>query len=256
MAKLETAIAFDPGLLVLQLFGESSDFYTQSATVFDVAGETQGFITPVISAFGDNFTFENGGANGSPPDGGVISGLQVGAFVGPQYEFGFSVSGLELSAAKFADVVLSESLADDRALVEQIFSGADELVGSRKGDVLDGFAGIDTLEGGGGKDVFRFSQKAGGANADLIIDFKSGSDVIELSGRIFTKARFDEDGLSKKSFVVGEEAEDRNDRVIYNDDTGELFYDKNGSERGGQKLIAILDPDVDLSRGDFDLFTP
>ncbi|RXF72072.1 calcium-binding protein [Hansschlegelia zhihuaiae] len=263
MASLETDVAFSLDLLLFQVFGESAFFYNDGAPknegAFYVAGERQngGLVTPLISAFGEDFAYEGGGPNGDVAVGGEIANLQFGAFVGPQYEFGFEVTGLELSAAEFADVVISETLKDDKALIAKVFSGDDEFTGSSKRDVLDGLAGKDTLEGGGGNDVFRLSQKAGGANADEILDFKVGKDVIELSKVAFAKVKFDGKGdLAKGSFVVGEEAGDLNDRIIYDDETGDLFYDKNGSERGGQKLIATLDDHLDLTRADFDLFIP
>jgi Ca2+-binding RTX toxin-like protein len=259
MASLETEVAFSPDLLLLQVFGDSAFFYNDGAPrneeAFYISGETPAIATPVISAYGEEFAYEGGGANGDVPVEGEIAALQFGAFIGSEYEFGFAVTGLELSAAEFADVVISETLDDDLALIAKIFRGDDDLTGSNKGDVLDGLAGKDTLEGGGGKDVFRLSQKAGGANADEIIDFKVGKDVIELSKDIFTKVKFDGKGdLAKGTFVVGEEAADGRDRIIYDDESGKLFYDKNGSGRGGQKLIATLDDHLDLTRGDFDLF--
>lgn len=62
--------------------------------------------------------------------------------------------------------------------------GADYLDGGGGDDMLSGGAGADTLRGGGGADIFRLYDVADSRplhKADRIIDFKSGTDVIDLS---------------------------------------------------------------------------
>lgn len=59
-------------------------------------------------------------------------------------------------------------------------TGDDQLRGGAKSDLLLGAAGSDTLSGGGGADVFRFD--VADAGVDVIEDFTSGVDRIELSG--------------------------------------------------------------------------
>lgn len=45
---------------------------------------------------------------------------------------------------------------------------------------------------------------------------------------------------------------DANDRVLYNDDTGALFYDANGSAAGGRVHFATLDNEpARLTNADF-----
>ena len=43
------------------------------------------------------------------------------------------------------------------------------------------------------------------------------------------------------------DAEDRKDRVIYDSASGELFYDANGSKKGGSMLVATLDDTLDVA---------
>ncbi|MEM8752420.1 MAG: matrixin family metalloprotease [Pseudomonadota bacterium] len=59
-------------------------------------------------------------------------------------------------------------------------NGADMLRGGAGDDTLAGSNGADTLSGGGGADRFVFSEAS---VADLILDFESGVDAIDLSGR-------------------------------------------------------------------------
>lgn len=46
-------------------------------------------------------------------------------------------------------------------------------------------------------------------------------------------------------------AEDTSDRIIYETDTGKLYYDSNGSASGGSVLFAILSNKPALTEADF-----
>ncbi|MBC7337217.1 MAG: calcium-binding protein, partial [Clostridia bacterium] len=46
-------------------------------------------------------------------------------------------------------------------------------------------------------------------------------------------------------------AQDASDRLIYESDTGELYYDSNGSAAGGSVLIAVLNPNLLMTHMDF-----
>ena len=63
--------------------------------------------------------------------------------------------------------------------------GADTLSGGDGDDLVVGGADADTLEGGADADTFRFStsfESGLGANADRIVDFAAGTDLIDLAG--------------------------------------------------------------------------
>jgi Ca2+-binding RTX toxin-like protein len=45
-------------------------------------------------------------------------------------------------------------------------------------------------------------------------------------------------------------AQDLSDRIIFEQDTGELYYDANGSATGGAVLIARLDVGITLNSTD------
>lgn len=60
--------------------------------------------------------------------------------------------------------------------------GDDKLYGNGGRDRLEGGAGADKLWGGGGKDTFVFYT---GDDADIVNDFKTGTDRIDLTGFVF-----------------------------------------------------------------------
>ena len=61
--------------------------------------------------------------------------------------------------------------------------GNDRIIGNSADNVLTGGAGADTLVGGGGWNTFKFNAFSDStrANADLLLDFNTGQDKIDLS---------------------------------------------------------------------------
>ncbi|WP_370438575.1 hypothetical protein [Microvirga sp. TS319] len=109
--------------------------------------------------------------------------------------------------------------------------------GGKKADVLKGRAGnyllngklvCDKLTGGAGQDKLAFTTKLGATNVDRIADFKHADDTTRLSMAVFGKLQ--KGILSKGAFWAGAKAHDKNDRIIYNEKTGDLSYDADGSE--------------------------
>jgi len=73
-------------------------------------------------------------------------------------------------------------------------SGGNSLIGGAGDDTLHSGAGADTLTGGDGADHFQFHQ--GKADGDVITDFVSGTDVIDLYGFNNATATFTELGAT------------------------------------------------------------
>lgn len=63
-------------------------------------------------------------------------------------------------------------------------AGNDRIIGNSSDNVLLGGEGADTLSGGGGSNVFKYNAAADSTyeNADLLTDFKTGWDKIDLCG--------------------------------------------------------------------------
>ena len=66
--------------------------------------------------------------------------------------------------------------------------GSDILLGGGGEDILNGGRGQDDLTGGAGADIFRVWDLGVGSSADEIMDFVSGTDMIDFSG-FFSNAR-------------------------------------------------------------------
>ena len=138
-------------------------------------------------------------------------------------------------------------------------AGADTLYGGAHNDLLRGGAGSDVLFGGAGSDIFRFDTALSTStvkNVDWIRDFDPAQDTIQLENSIFTRFGTGTTGpISPALFRANTTglAQDGNDYLIYETDTGKLFYDANGSAAGGSVQIALLQANLALSSADYAL---
>ena len=57
--------------------------------------------------------------------------------------------------------------------------------------------------------------------------------------------------LEEDAFPIGARARDADDRIIYDDITGALFYDANGTVPDERSHFATLDPGLNLTAADF-----
>ena len=127
----------------------------------------------------------------------------------------------------------------------------DKLKGGDGDDTLRGGLGNDRLKGGADGDSFVFSTKLSEKkNVDKIADFSHKDDTILLDNAIFKKLK-DEGELKGKFFEIGN-ADDKNDYVLYNKETGALSYDRDGSKNKFKPVdFAQLDDHLKLKADDF-----
>jgi hypothetical protein len=106
--------------------------------------------------------------------------------------------------------------------------------------------------GGGGEDIFKFTRTLGPTNIDTITDFSAADDTIRLEDFIFTQI-VGTGTLSANQFRANAtgQAQDADDRIIYETDSGCVFYDSNGNAAGGNFLFADLDPGLAITNDDF-----
>ncbi|MBD8663141.1 calcium-binding protein [Rhizobium sp. CFBP 8752] len=132
------------------------------------------------------------------------------------------------------------------------FDGKDSLLGGAGNDKLNGGLHNDTLTGGAGNDTFVFSTAIGTTNVDSLADFSVKDDVIHLENAIFTKLT-GTGVLTADQFTANKTglATDKADRIIYESDSGKLFYDADGSGKGLATQFATLKTGLALLSDDF-----
>lgn len=260
------------------LVGGAEDIQA-SSTNWSFVQKDGATVLSVNSFIGENLVYDASGAavsgafntwiNDSYLPGGGVAGWVAD---------GFSIAAHPLSVALLAN--------DAYPLFSQILNGDDTITGGNEGDLLDGFRGIDSVYGqdgndilfgaegndrlfggngadtlsggrghdrlarGAGWDKFLFDTQPFAVNADRIVDFNVDRDTIQLSVKIFDELALGK--LPGGAFTIGSAAADRSDRVIYDNATGQLFFDADGSSSAhAQQLIATLDTGLALTADDF-----
>jgi serralysin len=127
---------------------------------------------------------------------------------------------------------------------------ANTIIGGAGNDMLNGGAGSDVLVGGDGADRFVFNTALGAANIDFIDDFNSGMDKIVLENAIF-KALKKPGDLSAGAFNTGTAATQADDRIIYDPNSGAVFYDSDGTGSAAAIHFATLDAGLSLTQFNF-----
>jgi serralysin len=122
------------------------------------------------------------------------------------------------------------------------------LTGNAGNNILNGKGGADTLHGGGGSDTFVFNTELTGGNIDTIVDFNAAFDMIVLDHSLFGLPAGE---LDAGAFHFGTAAADAADRILYDDATGNLYFDANGDEAGSLVQFAQLSAGLWLTHESF-----
>ncbi len=156
-------------------------------------------------------------------------------------------TGLTLQGNDFVNSIFGASGAD--TLMGH--AGADTLTGNAGNDRLIGGAGIDTLFGNAGTDVFVLSNVA--ADRDGIRDF-AAEDQIEISASLFGGGLV-VGSLAAIQFASNATgvATDTDQRFIYNNTNGALYFDIDGNGAGARVQIASLTGIPALTAADFSI---
>ena len=131
----------------------------------------------------------------------------------------------------------------------------DTLIGGNGDDVLNGGNGNDALTGGAGSDIFQFSTTLGKYNRDVIADFQSGRDKIELLSTLFANVKGADDVFNSSDILIGagvtRGTAAGDEHLIFNTTNKALFYDADGGGAGAAVQFATLTGVVTLLDGDF-----
>lgn len=158
---------------------------------------------------------------------------------------------IDLSGPKALGAVENLRLANGTANLNAHGNALDNtLVGNDGVNVITGAAGNDSLTGDGGNDAFVFATALNAAtNVDVIEDYTVPQDSIRLENLFFTG--LSAGTLAASAFRVGTAAVDASDRIIYNDDTGDLFFDRDGTGSAAKVHFATLDDGLAMSNQEF-----
>ena len=128
---------------------------------------------------------------------------------------------------------------------------AQQIVGNAGANILDGKEGNDTLQGLGGKDTFAFTSTLGSANIDTITDFNVADDRFLLSQAVFTA--LNTGTLAAAAFRANTTgvAQTSSDRIVYETDTGKVFYDVDGVGGSAGIHFATVTVGLALTNADF-----
>ncbi|MBD2480332.1 S8 family serine peptidase, partial [Anabaena sp. FACHB-83] len=127
-------------------------------------------------------------------------------------------------------------------------AGNDTLNGGAGNDILVGRAGNDTLTGGLGRDSFNFNSRNEGI--DRITDFRVVDDTIFVSASGFGGGLVAGAAIAANRFVIGAAATTSSQRFIYNNVTGGLFFDADGTGAIARIQFATLSAGLSLTNAD------
>ncbi len=259
--------------------GTSYFLYSTAAVEYLSTSEqagTQGFYMVgngasqvIVGNWGDNTLNGRGGDGVALPDTliglygndtyGVFSqGDVVREVAGQGNDVVFASASYQLRAGTEIEVLSAvDQSAGDAALAFTLRGNefGQIIAGNNAGNVLDGRGGNDTLVGLGGNDTFAFTTALDGTNnVDTVRDFASGSDRVGLASDVF--AAVTDGGIAAGEFVVGTAAADADDRLVYDQATGRLFFDADGNGSGAAVLFAQFGAGTVLAASDFVVVAP
>ncbi len=230
--------------------GSASDSNTMAnqdgglAVRFQMENGADGLTGPVSRFDDEGITFE-AGRTGATFD---VRDLVAGTQRGDQFE----AVQLGTSAADTIDQSQeSEAYYVNAGMGNDTVTGGkanDFLVGGAGNDMLKGGAGLDSLLGGGGADSFVFGTVSG--SPDRIQDFSTADDMIQLDGAAF--GNLPAGALAPEAFALLSGASSDETRILYDQDTGSLFFDADGGARDNLvEFGLIVNKPADLSANDF-----
>jgi Ca2+-binding RTX toxin-like protein len=220
-----------------------------------------------LKGFGGNDTLE-GGVGNDNLDGGEGADGMVGGSGNDTYAVDNWFDTVTESGGYGMDVVRTSvsyhlTAGSDIEVLEAASPGATTalaLTGNASGNVITANAGDNVINGGdgddeltglGGQDAFLFNTALNeDYNVDVITDFNVADDTIRLDDAIFS-ANLGLGNISSGELVIGPAALDANDRIIYDSNTGALYYDSDGVGGTAAIQFAELSPGLALTYLDF-----
>jgi Ca2+-binding RTX toxin-like protein len=131
-------------------------------------------------------------------------------------------------------------------------AGDDQLFGGLGNDTLNAGEGVNKLTGGLGADYFDFTLLTG---TNVITDFNAAQgDKLMMDHQLFGHDLGNGAGMGANEFVSGAgltAAQTADNHFVYNDTTGNLYFDADGAGGGDAQLIASFGKGAHISAADF-----
>jgi Ca2+-binding RTX toxin-like protein len=127
-------------------------------------------------------------------------------------------------------------------------AGIDILLGGNGNDILIGGIGNDTLTGNAGSDRFTFNSRSEGI--DRITDFRVVDDTIVVSAAGFAGGLVVGSAIAASQFRLGSAATTTSHRFLYDQSTGALFFDQDGTGAIAKTQFARLNTGLALTNAD------
>ena len=130
---------------------------------------------------------------------------------------------------------------------------ANELTGNDGNNLIAGGLGNDVLTGGAGSDIFRVDTKLNELNnIDVITDFLSGIDKIQLENAIFKNLTYT-GSLKEVNFFKGADfvPQGATNYILYDESNGGVYYDVDGTGVNSATQFLTLLGVPNLSASDF-----
>ncbi|TPG13209.1 beta strand repeat-containing protein [Sphingomonas oligophenolica] len=261
----DTYAIADPNAVIIENPGEGTDtVYTSvsyalpgSAEIEVLSVATQqgtdnlnlignGFSQAIIGNFGNNVLNGNGGIDtliGLKGNDTYVVGNAASVVIenaGEGFDTVYASVSYSLANGQSIEVLSAQSQGGTEAINLTGNELAQAVIGNNGANVLNGGGGADALYGLGGDDTFAFTTALGNGNVAAIADFGNGADKIALSSSIF--GGMASGTLSASNFVIGAAATTAEQHIVYNQATGQLFYDADGSGAGAAVLFATVAP--------------
>jgi Ca2+-binding RTX toxin-like protein len=229
---------------------------TVGTAALDLTGNE--FANTLVGSAGDNVLNGGGGADalygGSGNDTYVVDNLndKVSEAKGAGTDAVLSSVSYALKGGQEIESLQLLASTGSAALNLTGNEFAQSLRGNAGANVLNGGLGNDVLTGGKGADTFAFSTALGSTHVDRITDF-AAEDTVRLSKSIFSAIAPGQlaDGAFKSVAAISTAKLDADDRILYKQATGELFYDADGSGTAAAVKFAVLDNKAALTHADF-----
>ncbi|HWK67965.1 MAG TPA: PQQ-dependent sugar dehydrogenase [Rhizobiaceae bacterium] len=268
---------------VFELAGQGADAVLASVSHSLITGQsvemlatTQPNGTAAINLTGNELANRiTGNAGSNVLTGGLGADILIGGAGGDTYNLDNETDSIiDTAGNDTITTTISRTLADHAAIENLTLLGVAPINGTGNGlanvlrgngagnvlnggagnDVLLGGSGNDTLTGGVGNDSFVFNAAPNAVtNVDAITDFDVLADIFRLDDAVMPGLGSTLGTLEASKFWKSMEgvAHDADDRVVYDIDSGNLFYDSNGNAAGGATLLGRLTPNLALTNADF-----